>query len=254
LTAAQDRRLSLGIPRPNNARHSDRLLQTRTDQHDRDPSVCSRQCQVSPGPGQHPAARRRRHRRRVRHPVLRRVPLRLAHRPQRVVRLADGLPLRARSRDRRPGNEGGREGHPVQARRPGRGRLHDWLLRPLPQLQGRPGAVLRHRRDGFHLQLGRPVQDGADDLRRLLRTDRGARAVCPARLGQAGPGRDGAVVVRRHHPVLAAQALGGRAGEEGRHRRVGRPRAHGREVCRQRSRTASASGPTPWWCRRTPIR
>ena len=43
------------------------------------------------------------------------------------------------------------------------------------------------------------------------------------------PRRGRAAAVRGHHPLLAAEALGRRPRQEGRHRRHGRPRPHGRQ-------------------------
>ena len=55
-------------------------------------------------------------------------------------------PMRARPRDRRTGQESGRQRHERQGRRHGGGRLHGRLVPDLRQLQGRPRAVLRHGR------------------------------------------------------------------------------------------------------------
>ena len=71
-------------------------------------------------PGHRPA--RRRHR----HPLLRGLPFRPPHRPQRVA--GDRLPVRPRARDRRPGRGSRRGGEAIQARRAGRGGLHRGLL------------------------------------------------------------------------------------------------------------------------------
>ena len=90
------------------------------------------------------------------------------------------------------------------------------------------------------------------------RTSSSTRTSC-SRIPEGIDARRGrAAAVRRHHALLAAEPLGRRPGQEGRHRRHGRPRPHGRQDrarhgrrghrarrrrCRSR-RTAEASAPT----------
>ena len=126
-----------------------------------------------------PAARSNRTRRADRNPLLRHLPLRPPHGPQRVEqRHAHGLPHRSRPRDRRPGHQGRFRRHQVQAGRPRRRRLPGRLGPHLPQLPGRPRAVLPE--PDPHLQL--PGQaPRRRHLRRLLRQHRRRRTLRPAR-------------------------------------------------------------------------
>ena len=79
----------------------------------------------------------------------------------------------------------------------------------------------------------------ARHLRRLLGRDRRQLAFRAARLAEAGPGGGRAAAVRRHHALLAAEALGRGPGQEGGDRRPRRPRPHGRQV---RARVRRAHG------------
>ena len=67
----------------------------------------------------------------------------------------------------------------------------------LRQLPRGARTILRQRPHDLHLQLARSAQDRADDLRRILRADRGEREVCAARIGQARTGRGGAAAMCR---------------------------------------------------------
>ncbi|CAN0624176.1 conserved protein of unknown function [Burkholderia multivorans] len=98
----------------------------------------------------------------------------------------------------------------------------------LPELRRGTRAILRERLRR-HLQRPGP-RDRRRDLRRLLDADRRRRGVRAARAGHARSGRRGAAAVRGHHDLLAAAPVGRGAGQEGRHRRPGRPRPHGREA------------------------
>ena len=64
---------------------------------------------------------------------------------------------------------------------------------------------------------------------RLLHARRRGRRLRALRPGGPRPGGRRAAAVRRHHDVLAAAALEGRPGHEGRRRRPRRPRPHGRQ-------------------------
>ena len=122
-----------------------------------------------------------------RDPVLRRLPLRPAHRAQRVAgihRLSGG----ARARDCRPRRVGRQRRQEVQGGRPGRRGLPRGLVPRLPELRRESGAVLREG-DGADLQQPRRAHPRRDDLRRLLHADRRRRAFRPARAGLARSGR-----------------------------------------------------------------
>ena len=189
-------------------------------------------------------------------PLLRRLPFGPPCRPQRVG--GDGLPSRPRARDRRPGDQGRRGGLQVQGGRSRGRRLHGGLVPALRELRRGARAVLRERHDR-HLWRRREG-DRTADARRLLRADRGRREVRAAHLRQARPGGHGSPALRRHHDLVAAAALEGRQGEQGRRGGARRARPHGGQarpcpgrargavhhLARQERRTPSASGPTRW--------
>jgi hypothetical protein len=144
-----------------------------------------------------------------RHRLLRRLPLRPAHRARRMGR--HPVPVRAGPRDRRPRLERRRPRPQLQGRRPGRRRLHGRQLPALRGLRRRPGKLLR--RHGRHLQRrhrGRTRPHAG----RLCRADRRARALRAARdaPGRAA-GRRGAAAVRGHHHVFSAAPLECRPGK-----------------------------------------
>ena len=159
----------------------------------------------------------------------------------------------------------GQRGPEVQGGRPRGGRLHGRLL---PHLRGVPAtgrsstasgpATFTYNAPDKH--LGGVTYGGYSEQHRR---GRGLRA---ARPGRARPGRRRAAAVRRHHDLLAAAALEGRRGPEGRRRGPRRARPHGREVrarlrrarrrCSRprpaRPRTRSGWARTRSWSRRTP--
>ena len=95
-------------------------------------------------------------------------------------------------------------------------------------VRGRARGVLFPEEHG-HLWRARPGGRLAD-LRGLFGLDRGERAFCVADAGRAGCGQGGAVAVRRHHHVLAAQALGRGRGHQARRGGLRRARPHGGEA------------------------
>ena len=168
-------------------------------------------------------------RRRDRHPVLRRLPLRPAHRPQRVARNTVYPCVPGHEIVGRVTAVGG-EVTKLQGRRPGRRRLHGRLLPHLPRLPGRASSssaeaapIFTYNSPDTHLggmtyggYSNRIVVDEAFVLRdaRRARPGRRARRCCaPA---------------SRPTRRCATGSVG--AGQEGRHRRPRRPRPHGREV------------------------
>ena len=120
--------------------------------------------------------------------------------------MPDRLSVRAGPRDRRPGHQGRFGRQQVQGGRPRRRRLPGRLGPHLPQLPGRPRAVLPEH--GAHLRLARQARDGARHLRRLLRQHRRGRALRPAHPDQPRPRRRRAAALRRHHHLLADASLG----------------------------------------------
>ena len=185
--------------------------------------VCPR-CRRPLRAGPHRAARPARRRRPDRHRVCRDLPQRHPHGPGRVG--CCPLPDRHRARDRRDGQRGGggRDGN--RRGRPGWGGLPGRQLRRVRPLQGRPGDVL-HQACGRDVQLA-GLPRGVD-RRGLQPADRRHRADGGPDPRRALARRRGAAALRGDHDLLAAEALGRRAGRQGRRRRGGRPRAHGRE-------------------------
>ena len=122
--------------------------------------------------------------------------------------------------------------HQAQGRRPRRRRL----LRRLAAASARTASPARSSsasRATCATYNGRQYS-GEDDLRRLREADRRRRelrAVASPRASTLDERR--AAALRRHHDLLAPEALGCRPRQEGRRRRHGRPRPHGRA----RSRT-----------------
>ena len=146
-------------------------------------------------------------RRQGRDPLLRHLPFGPALRQERMGGCdADRLSVRAGARDHRPRGRSRRGGVQVQGRR-GRGRrLHGRFGQDVPELPGRPRAVLpRLHADLRHAGQAR---HRAGHLRRLLREHRRRRALRAADSRQARSGRGRAAALRGHHDLFAAEALG----------------------------------------------
>ena len=172
--------------------------------------------------------------------LLRRVPLRPAHRTQRVGGVAHDLPVRARPRDRRAGHARSAPTSPASSPATSR-RSAAWSIRAGRAGAARKGSSSTATRSATVFTYNSPDPHGT----------------APATYG----GYSDRIVVNEHFvlrvspkldpaaaaPLLCAgitlysplQALGRGPRQEGRHRRPRRARAHGREV---RARVRRAHG------------
>ena len=180
-------------------------------------------------------------RRRDRDPVLRRLPLRPAPGPQRVERVSPHrLPVRARPRDRRPGDEG-RQRASRSSRRATSPPSAAWSIRAAPARAASEGLeqYCQHGIDA-HLQLpGQALR--RRHLRRVLRQRSSwtRRSCCTFRTSSTWPATAPLLCagITTYSP-LRHWKVG--PGQEGRHRRARRARAHGGEV-RPRVRAPTSS-------------
>ena len=139
----------------------------------------------------------------------------------------------------------------IQGRRHGRRRLHGGFLPHLPQLPRRRRAILRQLPD-LHLQLPPTSILGGVTYGGYSEEHRGGRGVCAARARTAWIRRRRAAALRGHHHVLAATPLESRQRAEGRYRRPGRARSHGREAGAAPSARTWCCSPLPQARRPTP--
>ncbi len=179
-------------------------------------------------PAHHRAPRAAAARRRDRHPVLRRLPLRHPPGARRVV--GRDLPDGAGPRDRRARRAGRRRGHAASRSATSRASAA-WSTRAAPArpCEERPRAVLREGDRAAPTTAprwtGRRRRTAA--TRREIVVDERVRAADPRR---ARPGGRRAAAVRGHHHLLAAAPVGLQAGRPRRRGRPRRPRAHGGEA------------------------
>ena len=180
----------------------------------------------------HPHRDRRRHR----HPLLRRLPLRPAPGPRRMARCdATVYPRRSRPRDRRPRHHRRfrtsrkfKEGDLVAV-----GCMVDSC-----RIARNASAASSSTARSPDLHLQRPRQHTRRrHLRRLLRhivVDQDFVLKVPA---EARSRRHRAPALRRHHHLFAAASLESRPRPESRSRRSRRPRPHGRQIRPRSART-----------------
>ena len=156
-------------------------------------------------------------------------------------------------------DESGGQRLEFQGGRLGCRRLHGRFVWLVPELQRKPRAVLRRGENGVHVQLTRPAQDGADDVRRLFGKDRRKREICASRPEEARSGGDGTAVctgITLYSPLKHWKAGPGKKvgivglGGLG-HMGVKLSHALGAKTVLfttspSKWRTASVSGPTKW--------
>ena len=167
-------------------------------------------------------------RRRDRHPLLRRLPFRSAHRPQRMGRHAS---IRACPATRSSAASPRSAARSRSSRSATSSASAAWSI-PASTATPAPKGWSNIARTASPAPTTAATQDPAGHtLRRLFRADRRRRAVRAAHRPCRGAARRGrAAALRRHHHLLAAAPLEGRARAEGRHRRARRARPHGRQA------------------------
>ena len=158
--------------------------------------------------------------------VLRRLPFRSSSGAQRMAQ--HGLPLLARARNHRTRDENRRGRDPLQARRPGRRRLHGGFLPRLCCLPRGLGAILQ---EGFHptyngvdKDLGGPTFGGYSTA---IVVDEAFVLRVSDKLDLAGVAP---LLCAGITTLFSAAALEGRTRSEGWDRWAWRPWSHGREI------------------------